>query len=98
MRNVAFSYVAIVETITLDVPFAADLSRLEHGSLLGLFPSTESVSVMLVVLELERSVLVFVSNHHFVFLLFLAVSAGCGVCGSVVICHRSFLGGSDHFC
>jgi hypothetical protein len=82
MRDMAFCHVAIVETKTLDVPFAADLSGFEHGSLLGLFSYTERI---------------FVSNQHFVFLLFLAVGAGCGVYGSVVIYHRSFLGGGDHF-
>ena len=79
MGDMAFRHVAVVEAIALDVPFAADLSGFEHGSLLGFFSSTESISVVLVVLELEGSILIFVSNHHFVLLLLLAVGAGCGV-------------------
>ena len=68
----AFCHVAVVETVTLDVPFAADLGGLEHGSLLCFLSSTESVSVMLVVLQLERGVLVLVFHHYFFLLLFLA--------------------------
>ena len=93
----ALCHVAVVEAISLDVPFDADLGCLEHGSLLGLFSSGEGISVMLVVVELERSILIFVSNHHLVFLLLFDVGTWCNVCDSVVIYRMSFLGGSVRF-